>query len=138
MGGDEEAQVLWFRVAPKVAEVCHTPVGNHPNQEYPEKRLEEETVAVVDNENDICADVVLYMVEGKDKEAFKEEEEQDGDKNFGELVECEDVATIVPDSVQAWTKLPDPHDHVAVEDAEDDCARQHDQPRLDVNVRALP
>ena len=137
MRGDEEAQVLWFRVAPKVAEVCETPVGNHPDQEDPQKCLEEETVAVVDNEHPVCADVVLDMVEGKDKQALTEEEEQDGDENFGELVECEDVATIVPDSTQAWTEVPHPHDHVAVEDAEDDCARQHDQPRLDVNVRAL-
>ena len=137
MRRDKKAEVLWFRVAPQVAEVGKTLVGNHPNQENAKNRLKEEAEGEVGNEDAVCADVVLHIAESKDEEALKEEEEQDGNEDFRKLVECEDVAPIVPDSVQARTKLPDSYDHVAVEDAKHNCACQHYQSRFDVNVGAL-
>ena len=78
IGRDEKAEVLWFRVAPKVAEICKTLVGDQPNQENSKNYLKEETACEVGNEDTVCADVVLDVVESKDQEVLKEEEEQDG------------------------------------------------------------
>ena len=99
MGSDEEAQVLRLRVAPEVGEVGQALVGGHPDQENPKDGFKEEGVGVVGYEDPIGANVILDIVQGEDQDAFKEEEEQDGDENSGKFHEGEDVASVVPNPI---------------------------------------